>query len=50
MEQWKNDMNAELVTRLTDQISERLNKNIQISLPRVGKLMSEFDVFVKEYH
>ena len=42
-------MQVEMVTRLQDQIMERINKDLHMSLPRVGRLIDDYDFFQKKY-
>ena len=39
VENWKEEMSVEMVNRLVSQITDRLNKNLVMYLPKVGKMI-----------
>jgi hypothetical protein len=43
LENWKEEMQVEMVNRLLDQVTDRLNKDIDFHLPRIGRLCHEFE-------
>ena len=43
IESWKDAMQIEMVVRLMDQICDRINMNVDVHLPKVGKYFAEME-------
>ena len=43
IESWKDAMQIEMVVRLMDQICNRINMNVGVHLPKVGKYFTEME-------
>ena len=43
LENWKEEMQVEMVNQLLDQVMNRLNLNIDFYLPKIGKLLTNFE-------
>ena len=49
LEMWRDDMKAEVVNRLLTQFTEKINLNLEQHLPKVGKVIYDYDKFQKNY-
>ena len=49
LEHFKNDMQAEMVERLTEQVSNRMNMSLGQYLPKVGELILNVDILTKKF-
>ena len=49
LEGWKESMQVEIVVRLMEQVCDRINMNVQMHLPEVGRYFNEFDTLKKQF-
>jgi hypothetical protein len=45
IETWRDDMRAEIVSRLLEQFTEKINMNLSTYFPKVARIISDYDQF-----
>ena len=49
LEAWKDEMSAEIINRLLDQFTAKINKNLSVYMPRVDKMICDYERFLIKF-
>jgi hypothetical protein len=49
VENWKENMQVEMVNRLTDQVANKFNMDMHRHLPKVAELMRDYDILNEQF-
>ena len=49
LENWREEMSVEIINRLLDQFTQKINKDMAIYLPKVNKMIMDYEKFLNKY-
>ena len=49
LENWREEMSVEIINRLLDQFTQKINKDMAIYLPKVNKMIVDYEKFLTKY-